>query len=151
MAKNRIVNTKFWDDSYVVSLTQFEKLVFLYLLTCPLTNISGVYELPIKRAAFDIGVTEAEVLQAIRKLHGDGKVLYQDGWIAIVNWIKHQSLNPKVRQGILIEILKAPSAIVQEVPLVAVMLGERAAQKVGNKQAYDSSRMRSISEFLPVA
>ena len=56
VAKQRIVNTKFWDDSYIARLTPTEKLLFLYLITNPLTNIAGVYELPVKRVAFDIGI-----------------------------------------------------------------------------------------------
>ncbi len=59
LAKQRIVNTKFWDDSYITRLTPTEKLLFLYLITNPLTNISGVYELPLKRVAFDTGFSSA--------------------------------------------------------------------------------------------
>ena len=75
MAKQRIVNTKFWDDSYIGGLTPLEKLVFLYLITNPLTNISGVYELPLKRAAFDVG-EKVEAIETIFKIfEADGKLL----------------------------------------------------------------------------
>jgi len=42
VGKQRIVNTKFRGDSFSTSLAPTEKLLFLYLLTNPLTNLSGV-------------------------------------------------------------------------------------------------------------
>lgn len=111
MAKQRIVNTKFWDDSYVTGLTPLEKLVFLYLITNPLTNISGVYELPLKRAAFDVGIPGEEMRRIMGRLEKDGKIMVWNGWIAVVNFIKHQSLNPKIRKGIMEELRRAPREI----------------------------------------
>jgi len=117
MAKQRIVNTKFWDDSYIASLGPMEKLVFLYLLTNPLTNISGVYELPIKRAAFDIGCEVSQIEKTLKRFEADKKTVYRNGWIGIVNFIKHQTLNPKVKQGIVIELKKAPKEIVDRLSI----------------------------------
>lgn len=111
VAKQRIVNTKFWDDSYITRLTPTEKLLFLYLLTNPLTNISGVYELPAKRVAFDTGISSDRAETIFKKLEKDGKLITVDGWVGIVNFIKHQSLNPKIKQGILSELKRAPKSI----------------------------------------
>ncbi len=111
MAKQRIVNTKFWDDSYITGLTPTEKLLFLYLLTNPLTNISGVYELPAKRVAFDTGISADKAVAIFRKLEQDGKLVAANGWVGIVNFIRHQTLNPKVKQGILLELKRAPKNI----------------------------------------
>lgn len=111
VAKQRIVNTKFWDDSYITRLTPTEKLLFLYLLTNPLTNISGVYELPAKRVAFDTGVSADRVDTIFKKMEKDGKLIAADGWVGIVNFIKHQSLNPKIKQGIFTELKRAPKSI----------------------------------------
>ena len=111
VAKQRIVNTKFWDDSYIASLKPMEKLVFLYLLTNPLTNISGVYELPLKRVAFDTGIAVEKVEGTIKKLVEDRKVVASGGWIGIANFIKHQTLNPKVKQGIVSELTRAPKEL----------------------------------------
>jgi hypothetical protein len=88
-----------------------EKLVFLYLLTNPLTNISGVYELPLKRVAFDTGIAAERIEGVLKKLEKDEKVVLSAGWIGIVNFIKHQTLNPKVKQGIVSELKRAPKAI----------------------------------------
>lgn len=111
VAKQRIVNTKFWDDSYITGLTPTEKLLFLYLITNPLTNISGVYELPAKRVAFDTGIGAERIDAIIKKLEADGKLIVADGWIGVVNFIKYQTLNPKIRQGILNELKRPPKSI----------------------------------------
>jgi hypothetical protein len=98
-AKQRIVNTKFRDDSYIARLNPAEKLLFLYLITNPLTNIAGVYELPLRSVAFDTGI-ELEVVETILKsLEQDGKLVTAGGWIGIMNFIKHQSMSPKIKQG----------------------------------------------------
>lgn len=123
MAKHRIVNTRFWDDSYIARLSPNEKLLFLYLLTSPLTTIAGVYELPLKRVAFDTGICSKEISAMFSKLESDGKLVRQDDWVGIVNFIKHQSLNPKVRQGIVAEMERAPRALVERLPVNHATLG----------------------------
>ena len=117
MAKQRIVNTKFWDDSYITRLTPTEKLLFLYLITNPLTNISGVYELPLKRVAFDTGIFPDKAEAILKKLERDGKIVVIDEWVGIVNFIKHQSLNPKIKQGILAELKRAPKKITEKLSI----------------------------------
>lgn len=117
MAKQRIVNTRFWDDSYIARLDPSAKLVFLYLLTNPLTTIAGVYELSLKRAAFDTGLAAKEISAVLSQLETDKKIVRQDDWIGIVNFIKHQSLNPKVRQGIIAELERVPSELIERLPV----------------------------------
>lgn len=117
MAKYRVVNTRFWDDTYVAELSPNEKLAFLYLLTNALTTIGGVYELSLKRAAFDVGLPIGEMKIAFEKFESDRKIVQRDDWIGIVNFVKHQSLNPKVKRGIEIEHEKAPRDVVQRLNL----------------------------------
>ena len=117
VAKQRIVNTKFWDDSYIAALSPLEKLVFLYLITNPLTNISGVYELPLKRAAFDVGLSGKEVEAILNKFETDEKIARSAGWVGVVNFVKHQTLNPKIKVGILQELRKAPKEVVDRVSI----------------------------------
>lgn len=115
MAKQRVVNTKFWDDSYVVRMSPNEKLVFLYLLTNPLTTIAGVYEISLKRAAFDVGLSMKEIGKVFDRLEADGKIIRQGDWLGIVNFIRHQSLNPKVLRGIEIELAKVPRSVIERI------------------------------------
>ena len=117
MAKQRIVNTKFWDDSYIAGLTPGEKLLFLYLITNPLTNISGVYELPLRRAAFDVGLSDKEVERVLERFEADGKIARAGGWVGVTNFIKHQTLNPKIKIGILQELNRAPKEVIDKVSI----------------------------------
>jgi hypothetical protein len=112
MAKYRVVNTRFWDDTYVAELSPHEKLVFLYLLTNALTTIGGVYELSLKRASFDVGLHLRDLKRIFERFEGDGKIVRKENWIGIVNFVQHQSLNPKVKRGIEIEHEKAPADLV---------------------------------------
>lgn len=110
MAKNRLINTKFWVDTYVLNeLNPIDKLFFLYILTNPYTDISGVYELPLKMAAVESGIDRENIEKVIiPRLEKDGKILYRDGWMAIKNFRKHQVLNPKVKKGMEDGLAKAP-------------------------------------------
>lgn len=100
MAKQRYINTHFWDDSYVVELDPIEKLLFLYFLTNPLTNIAGAYEVSLRRVAFDTGIDREMIVKILARFETANKIIYRDGWILITNFIKNQSLNPKMLKGV---------------------------------------------------
>jgi hypothetical protein len=103
-----MVDTCYWDDPYIMALDPSEKLVFLYLLTNPLTTICGVYEIMTKRIAFDTGFDREVVERILERFERDDRCLYRDGWIAMRNWIKHQSLAPGVQEGIRRQLALVP-------------------------------------------
>ena len=105
MSRQRYLDTKFWDDTYIVNLDPIEKLLFIYLLTNPLTNICGIYETSLRRIAFDTGVEQAMVLNILKRFEEDGKVKYQKGYIVLKNFTKYQANNEKINKGI-ISLLK---------------------------------------------
>lgn len=111
MAKLRSVNTHFWDDTYIVNLDPIEKLLFLYFLTNPLANIAGAYEINVRRIAFDTGIDKDMIFKIIKRFEESNKIIYQDGWIFIVNFIKNQSINPKITTGIEIVAKDCPDWI----------------------------------------
>jgi len=99
-----MVNTKFWVDGFISNLDPIEKLLYLYLLTNPSTNIAGIYEIPIKNIAVDTGIDKEMVIKIFKRFEDEGKIKYKDGWLVIKNFIKHQKINPKITKGI--EIIK---------------------------------------------
>lgn len=111
MAKRRIINTKFWSDTYVSALDPSEKLLFLYLLTNPYTNISGAYEISLRQVALDTGFDKDMIERILNRFEKDEKVLYRHGYIVVKNFIKHQEVNPKVQMGIDNELLSLPEDI----------------------------------------
>ena len=123
MAKNRYINTKFWDDNYISELDPIEKLLFLYLLTNPITNIAGIYEIPLRRIAFDTGIDSDMVKKILERFERDKKIFYKDGWIIIKNFIHHQAINPKVKKGIASLIQNdIPNDILQETAKMGINL-----------------------------
>lgn len=100
MAKNRYVDTKFWDDSFIVELSPQEKLLFLYLITNPLTNVVGIYEISLRRISFDTGITVEGIREALKGFERVGKVYYKENHIILTNFVKNQKLNPNIQKGI---------------------------------------------------
>jgi len=106
-----MVNTRFWDDEYIMELDPIEKLMFLYLLTNPLTDICGAYQITLKRIAFDTGIDKEMILKIFGRFATAGKIVYRDGWVFICNFAKHQSNNPKVELGIARSLSHCPDWI----------------------------------------
>lgn len=109
MAAQRYISTSFWDDAWIQQLESDEKLIYMYLLTNALTNIAGVYEITSRRISFDTGYPLDRVSKALKRFEEDKKAYhFEDSWIILVNWPKHQKVTErsKIREGIDI-ILKA--------------------------------------------
>jgi len=113
MAKQRYINTRFWRDTYIEDLDPTEKLLFLYLLTNPDTNICGIYEIPLKIIAVDTGIDKAMVLKLFKRFEDDNKIKYSNGWVCLKNFTLHQTISPKIKIGIETELLRPPAEIVK--------------------------------------
>lgn len=114
MAKQRVVNTKFWDDDYVMELSPNEKLLFLYLITNTLTDLCGAYQITLKRISFDTGLKIAKIQEILTRLEVDRKVAYREGWILIKNFGKHQSgASPNIAKGVERSLSACPDWIKQ--------------------------------------
>jgi len=83
--KTRILYTKFWHDNYISGLSIKEKLLFIYLTTNDQVNICGIYELPDRYIKFDLGLRQFELDKIKQKFMEDGKFVFIDGWIKIIN------------------------------------------------------------------
>lgn len=95
-----MINSKFWSDSFVVDkLNPLDRYLFLYFLTNEKTNICGVYEVPLRTISNETGLEKEEILRMLERLKG--KVEYKDGWVYLVNFVKHQNTKSKdVQAGI---------------------------------------------------
>lgn len=122
MAKNRYIDTKFWDDNYITELDPIEKLLYLYFLTNTLTNISGIYEIPLRRISFDTGIDKDMILKIIERFSSDKKIFYVDGWLIICNFPKHQQYNksPKIKLGIEACINDIPDEIKEKIDTLSI-------------------------------
>lgn len=142
MAKVRMINTRFWNDSFVSKLDPIEKLLFLYFISNEHTNICGVYELPLKIAAIETGIDESMFRKVMRRL--GPKILYRKGWVIVTNFPRYQSLNlPKVKQGFDDAVMAIPKDILE----IANANGFSAHwQSIGNALATGNSDIDSDSD-----
>ncbi|HUN55890.1 MAG TPA: hypothetical protein VMU29_12100 [Smithella sp.] len=91
MALFRKVQVTLWADYFIQSLTDEQKLFWIYLLTNPATNLLGIYEINLKMAAFHLNKTEEKILEMIDFFESKNKVKFsqESSEIAIKNWQKH--------------------------------------------------------------
>lgn len=132
----RVVSGGFWEDDYIGSLPPKEKLLFIYLLTSPRSNLAGVYELKMRPLMFDTGLTAEEISAGFEKFAAAGKVYYEKETVIIVNFTKHQSYNKNMLRGVE-SILKGFESILN---------GSKGFEKV--KEAF--GRVRNYSEEVEV-
>lgn len=88
----RIVNTGFWNDDLVLRLTPEDKYFMLYLLTNPFTTQLGIYHLPIKTCAYEMGYSEEAVIGLIDRFENKyGLIKYSKATneVAIKNYLRH--------------------------------------------------------------
>lgn len=115
MSKTRIVDTRFWSDGYISNLTHQEKLLFVYLITNSKTELCGAYELPTRLMVFETGLPAEEVEKILLKFQEDQKLVRDGDWVVMVNFLKHQSLNPNIKKGILRSIEELPLTLRKKV------------------------------------
>lgn len=114
MAKNRYINTRFWNDGFISTLMPYEKLLFLYFLTNEHTNICGVYELPLKIIVSETGIAGKKVMEIISSFCG--KIVYVNGWVGIKNFSKYQNTdNSNVQKGIKEALRGIPPNILKKI------------------------------------
>lgn len=111
MSKQRYIKDSFWTDPYIEKLSPDYKLSFLYLLTNPLCNIAGVYEMRVKRMAYETGYDVEVIENILKKFVNDGKLLVLGDWIIIKNHLKHQNLGNLTAEGINRVIKETPDYI----------------------------------------
>lgn len=105
-----MINTRVWNDTWVSKLDPIEKLLFVYFLTNSYTNISGIYELPLKIAAVETGIDPSMFEKMLP--HLEPKVVYKHGWVILPNFPRYQNTeNPKIMTGIQRELAGIPKEI----------------------------------------
>ena len=114
MAKNRFINTRFWNDGFIAALQPLDRYLFLYFLTNQYTNIAGIYELPLRTVIHETGLTEEHVRRGIERFKE--KIQYIDGWVYILNFQRHQNQRSHlVQKGIAAEMEAVPAHVLEKV------------------------------------
>ena len=93
MSVKRIVDTSFWKDDVVAEKYSAEdRYFFLYLLTNPNSKQCGIYHLPLRTIAFEMGHTKESVASILKRFEKNFKnIVYNRDTqeIAILNFFKY--------------------------------------------------------------
>lgn len=109
----RYLKDEFWTDPYTENLDPSEKLLYIYLLTNPLCNVAGIYEIRFSRMAFETGFDKEMIEKILNRFIKDKKILKIEDWIVIVNFVKNQANNPSVLQGVQRILNNLPPNVIQ--------------------------------------
>lgn len=89
----RIVDTEVWDSKYFVeSMSPEDKYFYLYLLTNTHTTQLGIYKLPKKTIAFEMGYSVDTINVLIDRFENNYKMIkysVETSEVAILNYLKH--------------------------------------------------------------
>ena len=136
--KMRSVNTKFWDDPFIENLSSSEKLLFIYLLTNPLTNLLGVYEITLKRISYDTGLNKETISKGLESFGKHKKAFYTpDNFVILPNWLKNQRLNTNMKIAVAREFDILPNNLKHSIL-------NNGCERLGN----DSEGFRMVMESL---
>jgi len=123
MSTQRYVSTSFWDDEWIQTLDPSEKLLYLYFMTNPLTNIAGIYKLSVRRICFDTGFTSDTVGHIMAKFEKAKKSYRLGEYIALPSWPKHQKWETKkaIKDGIDIILKELPCEILDKLDTIGYL------------------------------
>lgn len=98
----RSVDARFWTDPKVRALSEGERYLFLYFITCPASHYSGVFYIPVPTICFETGIPEKEVRHRLDTLSAGCLVHYdEENSVAFVtNLAKFQIVNKSMASGL---------------------------------------------------
>lgn len=91
------VATKFWQDEKVKALSHEARLLYLYVLTSPHSNMAGYYVLPKPYVAYDLNWLPQQLDKAFGELVQQGLIKYceQSDVVLIPNFLKYNPMQNK--------------------------------------------------------
>lgn len=142
MGIKRIVDTAFWTDNKVEEFTPEDRYFMLYLLTNPHTTQLGIYEISMKRTAYELGYSIDAVralVERFEKVHGVVIYSKETNEIAIKNFLRHSIVKggKPVEDCILADIAK-----VKDKSLV-----DRVFRYLQNKSGLNATVSKIINEY----
>jgi hypothetical protein len=100
MSRYSYIYSSIWEDSGFMALTAPEKVLFLYFLSSPHSNMVGYYRLPIGYIVEDLKWSDKQIRQNLTALKNSGMVLYdeENGVVFVRNFLKYNEIS-NAKQG----------------------------------------------------
>lgn len=106
MAQFRQLDTDTWNDRYFHGISSVEKFVYLYLRLNSHVSVAGSCYLPFTLMVLETGLRDDTLKAALDRLEKDGKIKYQDGWLAVRD--AADGKGPKIKAAINTALSLAP-------------------------------------------
>ena len=149
MSKKRYFDTNFWSDTWVETLSQDEKLFFIYLFTNERVTIAGVYEIPLKRMVMESEFDKQSIVAMLSKM--ESRVRYVNGWIVLRNAIKSQNYkNDKISRGIKAILEACPVELLEflSFPQDLDIIVERSEAEPTQQRLFDDSSVSQNDSYM---
>lgn len=149
MAIYRQIQTTFWGDSFITTLTPEQKYFYIYLLTNDNTKQCGIYEITPRKMSFDTGYNQEtiEKLLAIFEKHKKIKWSKTTNEIALINWPKYNNHgSPKVQSCIKKELTSVKNKTL--IPYI-YGIGTISQQEEEQKETQEQPEEETLDFGLP--
>ena len=91
--KSRIIKVSLWYEDNFANLSKDGKLLFLYLLTCPFIELTGIFKFPRQHVILETGLIETDLQKALIDLEKIKKAFLYKEWIYIPKTEKHNNFS----------------------------------------------------------
>jgi hypothetical protein len=114
--KTRIIQTRFWEDDIVLSVSKDARILWIFLLTNDKLGMTNYVKLPDSFIQYYTGLTNNELKKSKEELQSTGKIFFHKDWIYIPNLERENKYrnSPKLEIPYKIEISHIPKSIILE-------------------------------------
>ena len=92
MARYSKIYNSMWSDPEFEELSTEGKLLYVYLLTCPIGSAAGYFRLPVKQVAIDLDLTKATALELLTNEQSLWQYDQETNQVFIRNYLKYNKL-----------------------------------------------------------
>lgn len=108
------IESKIWHDEKFIALSPMQQRLFFYILTCPHSNLTGIFVLKPGYVCEDLKCLPKDFEKDLTKLIQKGLIFYDQNTsvLLIKNFLKHNPItNPNQRKAVAKELSALPKSL----------------------------------------
>ena len=112
--KTRIIQTRFWDDDAVQSVSADARFLWIFLLTNKEIGMTRYVRIPDAFLKHYLSFTDTQLSKAKQEIENTGKVFFSESWVCIKNLERENKYknSPKLEQPYEDELSHVPSEVI---------------------------------------